>query len=166
MLQFARNSYSLLYSLHPHSTKYFLTFESTFAVPWNSTGALLRAVLLCENGCMKTEFHLKCAFYGNVTGVRKMLKKKKCNLGRSKKTTRSDTEHWYLYCIIRLCIYNYTTFWFTKHKFRTTTVTVFLLLWEKPFIFFIMVGFGFVSFGLFFHPLSHTCNTGHVSYIL
>ena len=32
-------------------------------------------ILLCENGCMETQFHLKCAFYVDVTGVWKMLEK-------------------------------------------------------------------------------------------
>ena len=47
--------------------------DRTFAVSWNSTGALLRAVLLCENGCMRIHFHLKSAFYGE--NIWKMFKK-------------------------------------------------------------------------------------------
>jgi hypothetical protein len=71
MIEFARNSCVLLSCLRSHSTKYFLTFETTFAVPRKSTGGLLRA----ENGCMKSQFDLECAFYGDVTSVWKMLKK-------------------------------------------------------------------------------------------
>ena len=69
----SKKQLQLAFCLHPHSTKYFLTCERTFTVPWKSTGTLLRAVLLCENGCTRTQFHLKCAFYGE--NIWKMFKK-------------------------------------------------------------------------------------------
>jgi len=73
------------------------------AVPWKSTGASLRAEYCCvKNVCMKTQFHLKCAIFGDGTGIWKTLKHL-WNIVRSKKTTHSDTEHWLLNFIISLC---------------------------------------------------------------
>jgi hypothetical protein len=40
-------------------------------------------------------------------------------------------------------------------------VTVKCFMLPKP-----SVWFGLVWFGLFVHPFSHTCNIGHISYIL
>jgi len=83
--------------------KYFLSFEWIFAVSWKSTGGSLRAEYCCvKNGCVKTQFHLKCAFCGDGTGVWKMWKNLR-NVVRNKKKAHANIEHWFLYLIISLC---------------------------------------------------------------
>jgi len=59
-------------------------------------------VLLCENGCVKTQFHLNCVFCLDGTGVWKMWKNL-WNVVRSKKKSHTNIEHAFFYVIISLC---------------------------------------------------------------